>query len=278
MVYWIEKMNNLYFGNKSCLLPKYRFNYTDIAESKLHIEILRDQFVAKEHFYVSDLKDFYKSQDPKISDSAISWRIRTLVNKNIIQRVGYGVYALGEINSFIPTHSEFQKKIYHAVRKDFPYSDLCIWNTSIFNEFMTHLPFQFYTIVEADAISMTNIFYNIQNRVESVFMAVDSHLLDRYSHADNQTTIVKTLVTEAPTQQVEEITTVTLEKALVDLICDIDLFSAYQGKERNTIFKEAFNKYTVNQNKLFRYAARRGKSEELEEYLKKLQVPVIATK
>ena len=51
---------------------------------------------------------------------------------------------------------------------------------------------------------------------------------------------------------------------LVDLYCDVDLFQFYQGKEKGTIFKEAFSKYTINKSKLLRYASRRGKKEEIE--------------
>ena len=51
---------------------------------------------------------------------------------------------------------------------------------------------------------------------------------------------------------------------LVDLYCDVELFQFYQGKEKNTIFKEAFSKYTINKSKLLRYASRRGKKEEIE--------------
>ena len=55
---------------------------------------------------------------------------------------------------------------------------------------------------------------------------------------------------------------------LVDIFCDKIVFSAYQGNEMKTIFTEALNKYTINENKLLRYANRRGKKEQLQKYLK----------
>lgn len=265
-------MNYLYFGNKTLLLPEYRSRYTGIAESKLHIEKLREYFSDKSKIGVSDLEDFYRSKDPNVSYSAINWRIRTLVDKTVLQRIGHGQYTLGSQDIFKPTPDKFQSRLFVEIKKEFPYSELCIWNTSIFNEFMIHQPFLFYTIVETEDVSKTSIFYHIQNRGESVFFSDDVNMIDRYSNSKNKIVIVKALVTEAPVQQVDDIDTLTLEKALVDLICDVDLFSAYQGNERNTIFKEAFNKYTINQSKLLRYAGRRGKRLELKEYLGKLQL------
>lgn len=55
---------------------------------------------------------------------------------------------------------------------------------------------------------------------------------------------------------------------LVDIFCDKIVFLAYQGNEMKTIFTSAYNKYTINENKLLRYANRRGKKEQLQKYLK----------
>jgi len=54
---------------------------------------------------------------------------------------------------------------------------------------------------------------------------------------------------------------------LVDVFCDSLIFNAQQGSEMEIIFKESFEKYTVNENKMLRYADRRRKKKELNEYL-----------
>jgi hypothetical protein len=55
---------------------------------------------------------------------------------------------------------------------------------------------------------------------------------------------------------------------LVDIFCDDVIFSAQQGGEMRTIFKNAFEKYTINQSKMLRYADRRRKKEELNQFIK----------
>src|SRR5690606_10056296 len=45
-------------------------------------------------------------------------------------------------------------------------------------------------------------------------------------------------------------------------------FVAQQGVEMRTIFKNAFEKYTINQSKMLRYADRRRKKEELSQFVK----------
>jgi hypothetical protein len=55
---------------------------------------------------------------------------------------------------------------------------------------------------------------------------------------------------------------------LVDIFCDDVIFSAQQGAEKRTIFEEALAKYTINQSKMLRYADRRPKKEELNQFVK----------
>ena len=59
---------------------------------------------------------------------------------------------------------------------------------------------------------------------------------------------------------------------LVDIFCDDVIFSAQQESEMRIIFTEAFNKYSVNKNRMLRYADRRRKKESFSNYLKLFQV------
>tara|TARA_R110000868_G_scaffold240563_1_gene495027 strand:- start:121 stop:366 length:246 start_codon:yes stop_codon:yes gene_type:complete len=51
---------------------------------------------------------------------------------------------------------------------------------------------------------------------------------------------------------------------LVDIFCDNVIFSAQQGAEMRTIFKEVFSKYTYNESRMYRYADRRRKKESFK--------------
>ena len=66
------------------------------------------------------------------------------------------------------------------------------------------------------------------------------------------------------------VVTTTIEKLLVDVFCDDEIFAAQQGTEMETIFREAFEKYTINENKMLRYADRRRKKEAFSNYLNRV--------
>jgi hypothetical protein len=208
----------------------------------------------------------------------INWRIRQLVKKGIIKRIGHGVYSTGESKTFVPQLDQEHKKLYKELKVDFPYSDLCIWDTLILNRFMLHQPFRFMTIIEADTDSVKSVFFKMQDFNASVFLGTDNDMIERYGSTENRIVIVKLLVSEAPTQETNGLTTVTLEKILVDLFCDEMIFSAFQGNERSIIFKNAFNDYTLNQNKILRYAQRRGRRDDIKEYLDELGLLKIESK
>ena len=82
---------------------------------------------------------------------------------------------------------------------------------------------------------------------------------------------VKNLVSEAPLQEVSGVPMPTLEKLLVDILRDTDFFYL-QGSESDRIIENAFNLYTINRNRLFRYADRRKVKKELSSILENLNI------
>jgi hypothetical protein len=75
---------------------------------------------------------------------------------------------------------------------------------------------------------------------------------------------------EAPVQLLQGVVTTTIEKLLVDVFCDDVLFAAQQGGEMATIYRVAFEKHTINENKMLRYANRRRKKEDFSNYLNRV--------
>lgn len=78
-------------------------------------------------------------------------------------------------------------------------------------------------------------------------------MIYRYVDMDSRVIFVKNLVSEAPLQEVSGVPMPTLEKLLVDILRDTDFFYL-QGSESDRIIENAFNLYTINRNRPFRYA------------------------
>jgi len=197
----------------------------------------------------------------------INWRIHTMIQNGILQRVGRGKFKFGKERNYLPEVSPLMKSVYSKIKKEFPYTVISIWNTSSLNEFMIHQPFKFYNVLEIEKEAMDSIFYFLKDLNFSVFLEPTIDILEKYTPDNKQIIIIKPLISEAPLITVNEIATASIEKMLVDIFCDTITFSAQQGSEMRTIFETAFTKYTINQSKMLRYASRRRKKENFIEIL-----------
>lgn len=254
------------------MLPLYSFVYSPkkykiIASTKLNIDKLKEHFKDEKVFEIMDISSFYRSIDSDINQNTINWRIYSLVQMGILNRIGRGKFETGEGKTYCPEIPPKLKTIHSKLKKEFPYLKFYIWHTSALNEFMLHQSSNFYVLVEVEKDVTQSVFYFLKEANYSVFIDPTNDLLDKYLPLNKDSIIVKTLVTEAPIQNIEGISAPSLEKMLVDIFCDKVIFSAQQGVEMRTIFQEAFSKYTINESRMYRYADRRGKKESFKDYV-----------
>jgi ribosomal protein L20 len=198
--------------------------------------------------------------------------VYALVKKGILARIGRGKFCLGSSNNFIPEISRKEKIIYNKLINEFPFVELCVWNTKILNEFMQHQPGNFQVIVELEKEVIQSAFYFLKELNYPVFIEPTVDIIEKYLPIDKEAIIIKSLVSESPLQEVDNIKTVTIEKLLVDVFSDVVVFAAQQGAELRTILIEAFDKYTINQSKMLRYANRRRKKEGFQQYIDSFQI------
>lgn len=190
-----------------------------------------------------------------------------MVQIGALKRIGRGKFVIGQGKIFIPEISSKIKSIHSKIVKEFPYLNLCIWDTSSFNEFMIHQPGRFYILVEVEKETTQSVFYYLKENKFSVFVEPTKELIEKYIPYEKETLIVKSLVSEAPVQTIHKIMVPTLEKMLVDIYCDDLIFAAQQGSEMRNIFQEGISKYSINENRMLRYADRRRKKNSFREYL-----------
>lgn len=238
-----------------------------IAADSLHIEKFKEVFKGDRIIETPDIIEFYSTREPEIKNTTINWRIYSLVKKGVIKRVGRGRFEIGTNRIYSPVITKKLVTLYSAIRKEFPYINLCIWSTSVLNEFMIHQPGRFYSLVEVEKEVTQSVFYFLKEKRYAVFLEPTRDIIEKYVNYEEETIIVKPLVTEAPLQNLGSVIVPTLEKMLVDIYIDDLIFTAQQGVEMRTIFLEAMSKYSVNKNRMLRYAQRQGKRNSLEEYL-----------
>lgn len=185
----------------------------------------------------------------------------------VLHKIGNGLYKLGQETIYYPEITRNIKIVYTKISKQFPYASFCIWYTASLNEFMVHQPGKFLLMVEVEKDAAESVFYFVKEFHKDVFLNPNEEIYRNYIAGKQSVIIVKTLISEAPVQEIYDVKTPIIEKILVDLFCDKVVYSSFQGAELRNIFINVFNKYTVNITSLLRYADRRGKKKELESYI-----------
>jgi len=218
-----------------------------------------------------DLFPFIQNEFPSLAEKTINWKIYQLKSKGILSHISRGIYSLKKKNEYTPELSPYLKRIFNKVKRDLPLINFCVWDSRWFNESMIHQIFRYYIVVETEKDAADSVFNALTGFSKNVFLNPDKETFSRYISNYSEVIIVKSLISEAPLLEIENIMVPSIEKLLIDCLIDVDLFAAQQD-ELDNIYQMVFQKYPVNTNKISRYARRRGQLGELEERIEQLNL------
>lgn len=106
----------------------------------------------------------------------------------------------------------------------------------------------------------------LKQRFEDVALMRNAYLMIEDLH---DFILVKPLVSEAPLYESNGISVPELEKVLVDHDADKE-YGSMSDSEIQKEFQRAFELYNVNTSRLLRYAGRKGRKEEIQERLRRI--------
>ncbi len=234
---------------------------------KLNYTGIKKTFSNSKYISTDDLFNFYQSIEPTVKKKTVNWRIYKLVHNGKLQRIGRGKYILGKAKKYIPVISAKEIKIGKLIKKEFPFINYCIWSTSILNEFTQHLSAFRFIVVEVDKDALESVYFSLKENFNPSFKKPSREIVEEFISDQPNSIIINPLVSEAPVEKINNVSTTIPEKLLVDIFCDKNLFYFLQGNELANIYKNAFEKYTINQSKLLRYADRRRKKKQIEAFI-----------
>ncbi|WP_379968408.1 DUF6577 family protein [Epilithonimonas sp. UC225_85] len=227
---------------------------------------LQEYFGNKSELSLDGLRTYFKINDPEIPDATIRWRVHDLVKSSILHRVGRGLFQLGDGRLYQPELSSRSKKISTFIRKNFPDVSFCVWNSDLLNEFTQHLIAYPFVLADVERDVTESVYYQLKNNFSGVFLHPSEMLISDLLPDFRLPIIVRCLTTESPLNEESGLPLITLEKMLVDIFCDSE-FTFLAGSELRSIFVNVFKKYTINENRLLRYADRKGRKQKLIKYL-----------
>ncbi len=235
---------------------------------KLMVKEIKNFFGVNNAFTSKELFEFYKINEKDLKESTFRWRVYQLKKYGVINNIKRGVYIIDDKKRFNPSVNRTMKLLYNAVIKRYPYTEVCIWSTSWYNDFMNHQVYNSYIIVEVDKDVINSVFNFLKTKRNNVYINPNAQEVTHYL-LNEDAIVLKPKIKESPTQLIANIETPKLEKLLVDLYFEKSLLVAYRGEEMKNIFERSFEQYEINYTTLYRYARNRGVRDKIKLYVEK---------
>ena len=216
---------------------------------------------------IDEVASYAMAQDSRISRKTVIWRVNELVKQGKIIRAGRGVYFLAPKKRFQLDTGETTKRICSILAEKMPYLEVTITDTSILGELMNLQPFSSAICLEVKKTAVNAALSVLRKEGISAYAKKDYSKIERYI-TTNQPILVKPELAVNPKLAKEKnVRYANIEKMLVDLICDEDIYGQYQDSELHNIYRNATERYAVNYSQMLKYAAARGRKAQVIESL-----------
>lgn len=213
---------------------------------------------------------WFESAYPNGSVRSMDTELRQMVAAGMLERIGYGQFRLcpNVKPQYNPIVSTEMKTLFSSIKERYPYAAFCIWQARAVSSFMQHVPSIDVLILETDRSAAEAVYDDVRELVEgrTVLLRPTEKECRLYA-LGTPSLLVRDLISEAPIIRVDGVTTASLEKILVDITIAPE-FEFARGSELYTIFENADQVYHIGKKTLLRYAARRGRKEEIEKLIK----------
>jgi hypothetical protein len=246
-----------------------------MKDENLCIPELKKSFYGRKFMWKEDLREFYRAKSTGFDEKSFRRILYALEMRELIVRIDSGVYTfangqagLQSLEKFVSSFSPELRELNNIIRIAFPYAEYLLWETRVLHEFMLHLPGQSQILLEPEKEAAESVF-NFLNTTYAgkVFLKPDRVTFERYILPRSESIIVMPLLTQSPYQREEGIPTPKLEKILVDIFADEEIFYVLHGNELANIYETAFQRYRLSQKTIFRYARRRNVDQKIRAFV-----------
>lgn len=230
---------------------------------------MRQRFKDKAFITQDELRAYFREKDPNLTNGVLYWHIDQLKKSQTLLPVKRGVYSLTKKPVFEPTLNRSLRKLQKQIDGIFSEDFMAIvWSTEWVHQFMVQQPFHSITIIETEKEYLRAVFDSLRESNQNVFLNPSKEVVQEYVLDHPLAIVIKPRISRSPTVLAENLTVASLEKMLVDIFCDKDLFVAYQGQELGNIFNNTWKHYSLNLSALANYAKRRRRYAGLVDFLK----------
>ena len=220
-------------------------------------------------FTRKELLESFRMAGYMLSEASFYKKVEELVKNGQIIRVGRNVYSLPDDKrlTYEYKYSELAEAVAQEIAQQYPYVNFSIFEFVQLNDFVNHLIAHNVIFLSVEAEIMDFVFETLRDKYPGKVLINPTVEIYHQYWSDNMIVLGK-LTTEAPKGQKASWHT-RLEKILVDIMAEPLLLASISRAEYPHIYEDAFDRYIVDENGLFRYASRRKVTKKIKELIRK---------
>ncbi len=210
-----------------------------------------------------DLLDTMRTSGFTQSEATFNAIFQRLLNEGSIFRVGRNAYCVAspDVSTYRYVYTQLAVDVANTIKENHPYTDFTIFEMIQMNEFINHQIAHNIIFIPVESDIGEFVFDTLKEKYPGkVLLNPTTDIFHRYWY-DNMI-VIEHLITEAPMGYREHWHT-GLEKMLVDIVADQLITESLSEAEYTNIFKGAFERYAIDESRLFRYAKRRGAEKKI---------------
>lgn len=229
-------------------------------------------------FTRKELLESFRMAGYMLSETSFYKKVEELVKNGQIVRVGRNVYSLPDNKrlAYEYKYSELSEEVAREIAQQYPYVNFSIFEFVQLNDFVNHLIAHNVIFLSVEAEIMDFVFETLRDKYPGKVLINPTVEIYHQYWSDDMIVLGK-LTTEAPKGQKASWHT-RLEKMLVDIMAEPLLLASISRAEYPHIYEDAFDRYIVDENGLFRYASRRKVTKKIKELIRKETDIVLRTK
>lgn len=190
-----------------------------------------------------------------------------LINSGLVRRIGRNAYCVADKSkkTYSHSYSNLACQVAECIVVNHPYMDFVIFETVQLNEFINHQIGRntLFVFVENDVIDFA--FETIKNSFSGVVM-LSPGIKEFHQYRNDNSIVLVRLVSESP-KNAEIPWHESVEKLLVDIMSEPLIKETFSKSEYEAVYEGIFERYTVDESKMFRYARRRNAAAKLWKFI-----------
>lgn len=210
---------------------------------------------------VNDLSQIY----PNVNRNTIIWNLNEMIKRGDIIRIGRGKYFFSSesCREFMMPVFDDVKQVVDIISTQFKYVKIVLTDSRWLSDYLVQQPFATVVKIEVNEPAVEAVVNLLRKEGVKAFSKSEIVDADKY-FSETRIFVIDKIRFNNPTKKYENnVFIAKLEKVMVDVVCDCEVFKQYQGWELENFYANVTEKCAVNFSTIIKYASSRGRKERI---------------